>query len=175
MPDFCPRFASSATQQLAQAYTQLAPELRIAETIRPMVLDRGYVTKSEFLEVCKWKSPRTGPRCATNDAGYVKDVTALALSTPSERLRIESLTLLAGVSWPTASVFLHWFHEAEYPILDFRALWSLGVKVPKAYDFRFWSEYTQACRDLAKQRDVSMRDLDRALWQFSKQNQGSKS
>lgn len=33
--------------------------------------------------------------------------TRVALSTPSERLRIEVLTLLDGVGWPTASVLLH--------------------------------------------------------------------
>jgi hypothetical protein len=88
-----------------------------------------------------------------------------------ERLQIEVLTLLDGVSWPTASVILHFFHSAPYPIVDFRALWSLKNKVPKRYGFNFWQKYTSYCRGLSKRAGVSMRTLDRALWQFSKENQ----
>lgn len=58
-----------------------------------------------------------------------------------------------------------------YPILDYRALWSLGIDPPPAYDFPFWRAYTLACRELAAGAGVSMRDLDRALWQYSKENQ----
>lgn len=172
MAKFQPKFKPGDTLKYAQAYPLHEPERRIENKIQPAVLARGYLTKPEFQEVCKWKTPRTAPRCATNDAGYIKDVTGLALSTPNERLRIEALTLLTGVSWPTASVFLHWFHPAGYPILDFRALWSLGIEQPPAYDFLFWQQYTDACRSLAKKRGVDMRDFDRALWQYSKQNQG---
>lgn len=168
---FRPKFTPGETLKLAQAYPLHDPERRIEETIRPAVRARGYLTKAEFQQVCKWKTPRTAPKCATNDAGYIKDITGLALTTPNERLRIECLTLLTGVSWPTASVFLHWFHPAGYPILDFRALWSLGVETPRAYDFRFWTEYTEACRRLAKERSVALRELDRALWQYSKDKQ----
>jgi hypothetical protein len=118
-----------------------------------------------------WKSPRTQPRCRANSADFIRDVTHCALNTPSERLRIEVLTLLSGVSWPTASVILHFFHRDRYPILDFRALWSLHCEVPKQYDFRFWQEFTEFCRGLAEQTGASMRTLDRALWQYSKEKQ----
>lgn len=47
-----------------------------------------------------------------------------------ERARIESLTILDGVSWPTVSAILHLFHKDPNPILDYRALWSVGVEVP---------------------------------------------
>jgi hypothetical protein len=86
-------------------------------------------------------------------------------------LRIEVLTLLAGVSWPTASVILHFFHREQYPILDVRALWSLQCDPPGEYDIPFWESYTSSCRSLAQKAGVSMRTLDRALWQYSKENQ----
>lgn len=79
---------------------------------------------------------------------------------------------LHGVSWPTASVVLHFWHNDPYPILDFRALWSLGFdKQPTYYTFDIWSKYTDFCRRLAKESEVSMRTADRALWQFSSENQ----
>jgi hypothetical protein len=68
-------------------------------------------------------------------------------------------------------VILHFFHRDRYPILDFRALWSLHCEVPKQYDFRFWQEFTEFCRGLAEQTGASMRTLDRALWQYSKEKQ----
>ena len=98
-----------------------------------------------------------------------------SLASQNERIRIEVLTLLHGVSWPTASVLLHLGHPDPYPILDFRAMWSLSVDVPDDtsgfYTFDLWWAYTQFCRKLANQCGVDMRTLDRALWQYSKMNQ----
>jgi hypothetical protein len=133
------------------------------------VKERGFLRRDEFLAVCHWKSPRTQPRCRSNSSDFIRDVTQCALSTSSEQLRIEVLTLLAGVSWPTASVILHFFHRDQYPILDIRALWSLHCNMPGQYDFAFWNSYTKFCRSLAHKAGVSMRTLDRALWQYSKE------
>ncbi len=133
---------------------------------------RGYVEYQEFLEVARWKSPRTQPLCASNSPEYVREVTATALASSSERLAIEVLTLLRGVSWPTASVFLHFCSPRPYPILDFRALWSLSCDAdPADYDFPLWQAYVEHTRALAKVAGVSMRDLDRALWAYSKRHQ----
>jgi hypothetical protein len=72
---------------------------------------------------------------------------------------------------PTASVLLHLARQT-YPIIDYRALWSLGIDPPPAYySFEFWWKYTRACRSLADEAGVSMRTLDRALWQYSKELQ----
>ena len=80
-------------------------------------------------------------------------------------------SILDGVSWPTASVILHFFHRRRYPILDFRALWSVGLEPPVQYGFNFWWDYVQYCRILARESRVDMRTLDRPLWQYSKERQ----
>src|SRR5262245_53945776 len=81
---------------------------------------RGYLTKADFLAIALLKSPRSQTRCAKNDSQFVEEVTRLSLEpSTSDRLRIESLTLLTGVAWPTASVILHFCHEEVYAILDF--------------------------------------------------------
>jgi hypothetical protein len=41
-------------------------------------------------------------------------------------------------------------------------------------DFAFWWSYVNRCRDLADQARVDMRTLDRALWQYSRENQGTR-
>ncbi|MBE3100126.1 MAG: hypothetical protein IMZ44_23655 [Planctomycetes bacterium] len=170
-PSFRLRFARTAVSAWAARYS-FPGEDRIAKEVGPAAKKRGYFTKPEFVELCYWKSPRTQSRVDTNSAELIQDATRIALSTPHERLRIGVPRLLYGVSWPTASVVLHFAHRDPYPILDFRALWSLGYEKPPAfYTFDFWWEYVQFCRALAKECGVSMRVLDRALWQFSKERQ----
>ncbi len=134
--------------------------------------ERGFLTKPEFLQIAYWKTPRSKRRCATNDSAFVEEVTRIALAgSTSARLRIECLRLLDGVGWPTASVILHLCHVEPYPILDFRALWSLSSKVPTQYDFDFWDAYTNFCRTLGAKAGCDLRTLDRALWQYSKERQ----
>ena len=110
-------------------------------------------------------------RVEKNDDHYVRTITEFALQTKDKRAKIESLTLLDGVGWPTASVILHFFGAGNYPILDYRALWSVGAEVPAEYDFPFWWEYVKFCRAIADRTGHSMRTLDRAIWAYSATNQ----
>ncbi len=129
---------------------------------------RGRYTRDEFLAVARWKTPRSERRCARNSESLIEEATATALRASDERLRIGILTLLQGVEMPTASALLHLAHHDPYPILDVRALWSLGIEAPPAsWPPEFWIAYTHACRSLARQAGVSMRVLDRALWQYA--------
>jgi len=169
------RFKQEEIRSLAEDYSygdQTAEE-RVVNEIGPRALQAGFYKRADFLELCYWKSPRSRPRCKENEEAFIKEVTGIALACRQERLRIEVLTLLRGVSWPTASVLLHFGHRERYPILDFRALWSLEIDVPVNYNFEFWWDYVVICRELASKYSVDMRTLDRALWQYSKVNRDS--
>lgn len=166
-PGFRLRFKPSRIRYWAGRY-HVDGEDELIARVRASVAKLGYFSQQDFLDTCRWKSPRTRKRCESNSAEFIKAVTQTALSTNDERLRIEVLTLLSGVSWPTASVLLHFGFWDQYPILDFRALWSLRVDVPNQYAFGFWECYTDACRQIARKAQVDMRTLDRALWQYSK-------
>jgi len=144
---------------------------KIIHEVIPSYKSKEYLTQEEFLIVCHWKSPRTEPRCKSNDEEYIKDVSALSLTTKSEHLKIHVWTLLDGVSWRTASVFLHFTYPDKYPILDYRALWSIQEEMPTKNIYEFWEKYRDFCKDQAKKAGVSMRELDQALWMYSKQNQ----
>ena len=140
----------------------------ITRDIFPAYKSNGFLTKEQFLTVCEWKTPRTKPRCESNDEGLIREVSELARKTESEQMRIQVWTLLAGVSWPTASVFLHFAFPKKYPILDVRALWSLNIDPPpKQYTFPFWKEYADFCRNLSLETVRDMRTLDKALWMYS--------
>jgi hypothetical protein len=101
----------------------------------------------------------------------VREVTRIALETTIEKLKVRVLLLLAGVSWPTASVILHFCDRGRYPILDFRALWSVGVARAPSYTFSLWWEYTCFVRNISDRTGLPMRTIDRALWQYSKERQ----
>jgi hypothetical protein len=126
---------------------------------------RGYYTHGEFLALCEWKSPRSRPLVARNSRAAVTRATRRALA-GAERDRIEALLGLHGVGFPTASVLLHFADPAAYPILDVRAVEALG-ETRSSYTIPFWLEYLETCRALAREHGVSLRTLDKALWQYS--------
>jgi len=164
------RFKESDILKFADMYNYPREEtelLGLKDTVRA----KGYLSKAQLRMVAKWKAPRAARHVENNLDAYVEEITTFAFKAKNERSRIESLTVLDGVSWPTASVILHFFHRDQYPILDFRALWSASVKVPTQYSFSFWWPYVEFCRDIANRSNVDMRTLDRAMWKYSEQNQ----
>jgi thermostable 8-oxoguanine DNA glycosylase len=119
--------------------------------------------------VCAWKTPRSRPRIASNRRDAVKDATRRAMTSEDETTRMLALLELAGVGVPTASTLLYCAFPADYPILDIRALESLGAKPRSTYPVSFWLEYLAVCREIATRCGVSLRTLDKALWQHSKE------
>lgn len=144
----------------------------IEEEIKQILKQRKpkFLTKDELIKIAKWKSPRTKKHVESeeNDNCTVKAITEFSFSTQSERARIESLLVLKGVSWPTASAILHFTFPDKYPILDFRVLESIKWDKPSQYNFSFWKKYCLYLRELAKSLGVSLRTLDKALWEKSK-------
>lgn len=133
--------------------------------------EKGNLSREEFLRICAEKSLRSKSLCASNSKEMIEEVTRIALSSNLEELHIKSLLMLTGVSWPTASYILHFCHSSKYPVLDFRALWSLSITTVPVYNYTFWMEYVEICRGLAKRNKLSMRQVDAALWQYSKERQ----
>jgi hypothetical protein len=170
------RFPVSEINRWANRYSYPRSDRDLIETLRPAAQLQRHITRAQLLQICRWKSPRSAAKAEINDDPYVREITSVSFSTQSERLRIEALTLLTGVSWPIASTVLHFGDSEEYPILDVRALWSLGIRdEPTAYRFQLWEEYVQECRRIAREAGVSVRTLDKALWQYAKAHQPKQS
>src|SRR3954451_15180145 len=131
---------------------------------------RGHYTCAEFLEVCAWKTVRSRPKVAINSSRSVAAATGLAFATTDEAARMGALLELDGVGVPTASTLLYFAFPEDYPVLDVRALESLGVRPRSQYPVAFWLGYLAACRDLAQRHGVDLRTLDKALWQHSKES-----
>ena len=129
---------------------------------------RRYLTKSELKTLAFWKVPtgrNTLKRVNLNSPALIEEITRVALDPKtSKRDRIESLRCLKGVDWGVASSILHWFHQDCYPIWDERALRTVDFQKSKSH--KNWETYVLFCRCKAAKNNVSMRTLDRALWQY---------
>jgi hypothetical protein len=148
-------------------------EIRLKKLVRDRFDQGDYsLSKQLFLEIATWKTPRQRRNYESNLPALVAEATNIGFGVArSERIRIEILTLLAGVSYPVASTLLHFAFPERYPILDFRAIWSLGLEQPSFYSFNFWWQFVQRMREESGKLKVSIRDLDKALWAYSKENQ----
>ena len=129
---------------------------------------RGHMTRDDLIEVAKWKwrGGRTRQLCAQNTVAEVEEISAVSFAAKSERLRIGVLLALRGVQWPMASVILHFAFPDRYPILDIRAMNTVGGST--LYTFEKWNEYVDLCRQAAATHGVTMRTLDKALWAHDK-------
>jgi hypothetical protein len=177
MSQFRLRFPEDQLTKWARKYRAAARqgdierERDIETRASPQARERGFLDRNDFLLLCRWKTARSQSHCARNTEAAVEEVTRVAFGAQDERLKVAALLALHGVRWPTASVLLHFCDRRPYPILDFRALWSLGVAAPTEYNFAFWNDYCGYVRGLHARTGLTMREVDRALWQYSKERQ----
>lgn len=139
--------------------------------IRDAAASQGYLTIEQLHKIALWKSRRRAALTKNNPEEFVREITSFAFAAKYEESKIGSLILLQGVQYPTASVILHICVDATYPILDFRAIWSLGMQQPSNYTPGYWVKYVDICRSLSGKHGMSVRELDMALWQYSKEHQ----
>jgi hypothetical protein len=171
LPVFKLQFALADIPEWSAGYSYDGSDARFLSEVRPAVRRRGYLTTAEFRDICYWKTPRTQSRCRQNGADDIRVLTQAALATRDEALKMDLLRRLHGVEWPTASTLLHFCDVRPYPILDYRALWSLGYSRPPHYTMPFWLGYVAFVRELARRSGHPIRVVDRALWQYSKARQ----
>jgi hypothetical protein len=159
VPRFELQFPRPLISDLAARYPHES-DASILDEIGPAARSRGYFTRSEFIDLCRWKTVRSQRNVRLNSAADVEEATRLALGAGSEALRIQIPMALHGVSWATSSVLLHFGHNERYPIIDYRALQALGVYGNVVYSMPLWLGYVDACRSLATTEEVDMRTLD---------------
>lgn len=164
---------------------QRAEEVQLLDHLGPAVRRRGYYTKTELVRVGRWKSARNGGRLAKNSPALVEAATKKAFAAP-EPLKLYALQVLEGVLDPVASALLAFPFPKTHTVIDYRASRALEV-LQKQGDLAFellwrpkpdprdegsppYPVYRDACLKLATHLNVSLRDLDQALWQWHKVN-----
>ena len=168
-----PRMPLAEVREWARGFADNPDDDNVIDAIAPAVRARGHFLRDEFLDTYAWKTRRTLGRAKKYTEAEIADVTGVAFRQTDEKLRICLLRTLDGVDWPVASTLLHVGLSPDYPILDFRALWSLGSTMPTYVNFEFWWAYVECCRELAAAAGVTVRELDKALWAYSDANQPS--
>lgn len=165
------RFPLTSTNYWSSRYQYNVNETEIIEKLSPKIQSQKYLDRNDFITLCKWKSPRIIHHIEKNNEDLIQEITSIALTTKFEEVAIGILQILKGVNFPVASVILHFGATNKYPIIDYRALWSLSVDVPSFYTYDFWKSYIDYCRKLSQKTKLDMRTIDKALWQYSKEKQ----
>ncbi|MBB4212604.1 hypothetical protein EV659_11351 [Rhodothalassium salexigens DSM 2132] len=144
-------------------------EKEIEFKIVPNCQDRGYLTDEDFEFICSWKSPRPKMHRQRNTSSEIARKTHAALSEVSRSKSLDFLVELKGVRLRTATAVMHWFRQHDTPILDYRVIFSLGRPEPSNYeDMLFYDQIADEIIGEAKKVDVSLREMDRALWVWDK-------
>lgn len=87
------------------------------------------------------------------------------------RRALRELQSLKGVGLPVASAILTAIFPGRFTVIDVMALRALGViNPPKVMNDSFYVRYLTYCRAKAKCLGISLRDFDRALWQWGHDN-----
>ena len=139
---------------------------------------RRFIIHDELITLIEWKAVRVIGRVKENSEEDVKLASRLAFQDDLQGAwKLGVLSLLYGVRWPVASCILHFAYDGDYsggktpkhggyPILDVRAMDAVGGD--QNYTPEKWDEYVNICRKAAKRYQVSMRTLDRALWEYGR-------
>lgn len=151
----------------------------LIEKLRP-VKQRGYFTKSELLEMCKWKDEREFRRSdlESNLELEVIRISRQVFATNDESRRIIYLDTLKGVGIPVASAILTLTDPQTYGVIDIRVWQVLHLYGEVDYNSEgknltviHWLDYLPKLRQWAGHYKVSVRQVERSLFEHHKKIQ----
>jgi hypothetical protein len=156
-----------------------AQEVELLGATHTAVAARGYLTGAELVKIVRWKSRRALGHLRWRDDETIRDVTSVAFASATPCwMRHHVLDILPGVDHPVAGAVLTVWNTENYTMYDYRAIEALGELRrrdeldPNQSPGRYWA-HLQVCRDIAKRLDVGLRDLDRALWKWHREESGT--
>ena len=126
-----------------------------------------HLTLLDLEETARWKFP--GPFLLNlikdNNPEAVRRLTEASFAAKDdEALRAKKLLEIRGVGWPMASTILHFVFPDCYPVVDKRVMKVVGG--PTSFGHEHWDPYIALCQSAATKYNVTLRELDRALWTF---------
>ena len=158
------QFEPADIPRLAKCY---GPEQDDAALDAGRRIRAGEYTRKHLSQIFEWKTKGRGrSRLQRNSDKEIADALSLAVSAKTERAAVAVLVGLQGVQVPVASAILTAIDPERYTVIDFRALEALGNDSTDR-SVNFYLAYLDFCRLLAKAHRIKLRDLDRALWQWS--------
>ena len=159
------QFPPSEIERLKAAYHDPKEE---AALNAGRAIAAGDLSRDQLMKIVIWKSHRSSGRVAANTDAEIGDALQLAQQAETDRAAVGVLTGLDGVDVRMASAILAAIDPDGFTILDVRALEALGVETEQ-YSLGLYVSYLAFCRQLANDCKVSLRELDQAMWQWSKE------
>ncbi len=133
------------------------------------------MTLEELSAVCYWKSPRAIRLIESNDRENVLGLTKEAFNCEDEKIRVNHLTRLHGVSIPMASSVLTLVWPEHYGVIDVRVwqvLFRHGAVDTKPDGLGFntsdWLLYLTMLRLIAEVTERTVRSIEKTLFEYHK-------
>ena len=137
---------------------------------------QGYLTKSQLIEILKWKSPRPLRFYEVNSETEVREITRLAFATRNDRLKVHILTALKGVNIPAASAILMFYDRKKFPVIDIRVWQQLHkaklVKTNqkgKGFKLAEWEIYLNVIRNIGTKNNLTARQVEKRIFDIDRQ------
>jgi hypothetical protein len=137
------------------------------------------LTPYDFFAIIVWKSNRAKTKVRRGLSTAHKSVQTLMRQVAETRRPVDKVTLLTeidGIGIRMASAILAVCYPSEFTVLDYRAWGTLCDCEPEGLPRTIpttpasYVQYCEACARFAAARGISLRDLDRALWARSWEN-----
>jgi hypothetical protein len=142
-----------------------------------LAINKGERTRKNLEEIYHWKSPRSVHRLAPNQCADIDRSLLQAIHAIQEHDDRAAITALIrtpereaglyGVRVPVASAILTAIAPKRFTVIDYKALGSLGCP-QESPGVGFYLAYLCACRRICQANQTCLRTLDRALWQWWK-------
>ena len=139
---------------------------------------RGYLTRSELIAACRWKSPRSIRHVESNTHHRIRAATTAALAASDEASKVDALVRLRGVSIPTASAILTLLSPRRYGVIDIR-VWKLlhssgavrGNRDGVGFSTKNWLQFLGIIRRLGRNLGRTARTVERTLFELHRARQ----
>jgi thermostable 8-oxoguanine DNA glycosylase len=143
------------------------------EVVSQRFREKQVLEPYDFFAIVIWKSNRakTKIQSGLHAAGKtVEELMREVSQAETPQGKVKALTQVWGIGLAMASAILTVCYPDKFTVLDYRAWETLTGESMAGLPQRFpesaeeYVQYCQACRRLAHQVGLSLRDLDRALW-----------
>ncbi len=161
--------------QKERIFGKYDPELKEASKY---IKSKGFLSKKDLQEIAQWKSPRHAKDTLKNEEKEVEDATGKVFGSNVPEDRISDLDNLKGIGIPTASAILCVYDPENYGVVDIYA-WNTLSEIDQLFQEKKYSSFTvgnykkylDKIRYLAKENNMTCRQIDMALWAWGKGKQ----
>jgi thermostable 8-oxoguanine DNA glycosylase len=131
-----------------------------------------FLAPEEFLAIIIWKRNASKTKVIEGikaSGKSIRSITNEIYNSPDRETKLHLLCSIKHIRYALASAVLTVLYDKEFTVIDYRvknSLMSIGVKITGSPDTNAddYFAYVDICKKLAKKYNLSLRELDMALW-----------